>query len=255
MTRAVRAAGAEPVVTAIVRGAPTLGVESEALERFLARDGVRKVSSRDLPVASALGQDGATTVAASLTLCRAAGIGVFATGGIGGVHRGNDLDESADLVELSRSPVAVVCAGAKSILDLPRTLERLESLSVTVVGYRTDELPGFLTRSTGLPVPQRANDVRELAAIVRAARTLGLPGAVLVVNPVPAEHALEQREVDVIVEGAVGEAAVVGVSGPALTPFLLAAVQRATGGRSLAANLALLESNAALAGELAAALG
>jgi pseudouridine-5'-phosphate glycosidase len=254
MLRAVRAAGAEPVVTAVVHGVPTIGLEGPALERFLSREGVHKVSARDLPVAAALGRDGATTVAASLVLCAAAKLPVFSTGGIGGVHRGNAFDESADLIELSRAPVAVVCAGAKSILDLPATLERLETLSVTVVGYRTSDFPGFFTRSTGLPVPVRVDEVSELAAIVRASRDLGRPGAVLIVQAVPAAQALDRETLDDLVEQAVEEAAAEGVQGAALTPYLLAAVQRGTGGRSLAANLALLESNAALAGALAVAL-
>jgi pseudouridine-5'-phosphate glycosidase len=255
MTRAVRAAGAEPVTTAVVRGAPTLGLDGDALERFLAPGGVHKVSARDLPAAVAFRRDGATTVAAALALATAAGIGVFATGGIGGVHRGDGHDESADLIELSRSPIAVVCAGAKSILDLPATLERLETLSVTVVGYRTDDFPGFFTRATGLAVPQRVDNLTQLVAVVRAARSLARPGAVLIVQPVPADHALDEQLVDDVVAHAIAESASAGIRGSQLTPYLLAAVQRATEGRSLAANLALLESNASLAGALAAALG
>lgn len=252
---AVRACGAVPAITAVVRGVPTIGLDDADLARFLARDGVRKVSARDLPVAMANGLDGATTVAASLALCTAAGLPVFATGGIGGVHREPAFDESADLVELARSPVVVVCAGAKSILDLPATLERLDTLGVTVIGYGTDEFPGFFTRTTGLPVPTRADSPADVAAIALASRTLGRRSAILVTLPPPAAFALDVREVDEAVQGALAAARVAGVRGAAVTPFLLAAVQEATAGRSLLANLALLEANAALAAEIAVAIG
>jgi pseudouridine-5'-phosphate glycosidase len=179
---------------------------------------------------------------------------VFATGGIGGVHRGTPFDESGDLAELARTPMVVVCAGAKSILDLRATLERLETLGVTVVGYRTDELPGFFTRTTGLPLPARAESATEIAAIAVEARSLGRQQAILVVQPPPADVALDAPTVDDAVARALSEAAAGGVTGPGLTPFLLAAVERATGGRSLAANLGLLEQNALLAGEIAASL-
>jgi len=252
---AVRARGAVPAITAVVGGVPTIGLDDADLQRFLAREGVRKVSARDLPIAMTLRQDGATTVAASLALCTAAGLPVFATGGIGGVHREPAFDESADLIELSRSPVVVVCAGAKSILDLPATLERLDTLGVTVIGFGTDEFPGFFTRTTGLPVPARADSPAEVAAIARASRALGRRSAILVTLPPPAAFALDPREVDAAVEGALADARGAGVRGAAVTPFLLAAVQRATEGRSLLANLALLEANAALAAEIAVALG
>ena len=254
MRAAVAARGAVPAVTAVVRGVPTLGLEGEALERFLARDGVAKVSARDLPVAMAQGRDGATTVAAALVLAARGGLDVFATGGIGGVHREAPFDESADLAELARTSVVTVCAGAKSILDLPATLERLETLGVTVVGYGTDEFPGFFTARTGLPVPARVDTPAAVARILRAARALGRPGGVLVVQPPPASAALDPTLVASAVTEALATAATAGVRGPAVTPHLLAAVERATGGRSLAANLALLEANAALAAEIAVAL-
>jgi pseudouridine-5'-phosphate glycosidase len=254
MTRAVERAGAVAAITAVVAGVCTLGVSDDELERLLARDGVRKVSARDLPVAAAQGADGATTVAGSLAIAGAAGATVFATGGIGGVHRAAPFDESGDLAELARTPMVVVCAGAKSILDLRATLERLETLGVTVVGYRTDELPGFFTRTTGLPLPARAESAREIAAIAVEARTLGRQQAILVVQPPPADVALDAAIVDDAVDRALSEAAAGRVTGAGLTPFLLAAVERATGGRSLAANLGLLEHNALLAGEIAAAL-
>lgn len=251
---AIRSRGAIPATTAIVRGVPVLGLEGDDLRRFLDRDGVRKVSARDLAAAIVSGADGATTVAATLQLARIGGVSVFATGGIGGVHRDPAFDESADLVELARSPIVVVCAGAKSILDLPATLERLESLGVAVVGYRTDELPGFFTASTGLPVPARADDAAGIAALFAAERALGRPGALLVVQAPPERTSLSREVVDGAVARAIDAARQAGVRGAGVTPFLLAAVERETGGRSLVANLALLEANAALAAEIAVAL-
>ena len=254
MTSAAARAGALAAVTAVVQGVCTLGLDQEELERFLRRDGIRKVSARDLPVAVAQQADGATTVAASLSIANAAGADVFATGGIGGIHRDSPFDESADLDELARTPIVVVCAGAKSILDLAATLERLETLGVTVIGYGTDEMPGFFTRTTGLPLPARADSAREIADIHRAARTLGRSQATLVVQPPPADVALDRETVDRAVAGALAEARARGVRGAAVTPFLLAAVERATEGRSLAANLGLLEENAFLAGAIATEL-
>lgn len=253
MSYAVERTGAVPALTAVAAGRATLGLTSEELQRFLARDGVRKVSARDLAACMVQGADGATTVAASLTLAHAAGIEVFSTGGIGGVHRGAPFDESADLHALAHTPVIVVCAGAKSILDLPATLERLETLGVPVVGYRTNELPGFFTVGTGLRVPQRADSAEEIARIARAHWALGERSAVLVVQPPPAHAALEQHTVDEAVAGAVRDADAAGISGAALTPFLLGAVLAATAGASLPANLALLEANAELAAHIAVA--
>jgi pseudouridine-5'-phosphate glycosidase len=248
---ALRASTAVPAITAVIAGVPTLGVMPDELDRLLERDGVRKVAARDLPVCIAQGADGATTVSAALALARAAGVKVFATGGIGGVHRGAPYDESADLRELSRTPMLVVCAGAKSILDLPGTLERLESYGVTVIGFRTSELPGFFTASTGLALPSRAESEREIADAYRAACALQLPGATLVVQPPPASHALDPEVMDRAVNAALDRAALEGVTGAGVTPFLLGEVERHTDGRSLGANLALLEENAALAGRLA----
>ncbi len=255
MRAAIVSRGAVPAITAVVRGVPTIGLAGDDLERFLARDGVTKVASRDLAPAMVQGRDGATTVAASLTLAAAAGLEVFATGGIGGVHREPAYDESADLLELATTPVITVCAGAKSILDLPGTLERLDTHGVTVVGYRTDEFPGFFTAHTALRVPQRIDAPAEIAAIFRASRALGRRSAILVVQPPPADTALDAEVVERAVAQGLVEARAVGVRGAAVTPFLLAAVERATGGHSRAANLALLEANAALAAEIAVALG
>ena len=185
MRAAIAARGAAPVITAMVRGTLTLGLEGDDLARFLRREGIAKVSARDLPVAAAQGRDGATTVAGTLAACVVGGLDVFATGGIGGVHREPAFDESADLDELGRTSAVVVCAGAKSILDLPATLERLESRGITLVGYRTEEFPGFFTASTGLPLPASVDSAAEVAALLRSARALRRPGAVLVVQPPP----------------------------------------------------------------------
>lgn len=254
MMRAVVAAGATPAVTAIVRGEPWFGLEADALERFLARDGVRKVSARDLGIAMADGADGATTVAATLALCTVGGIEVFATGGIGGVHRDAPFDESADLVELARTPVIVTCAGAKSILDLPATLERLETLGVPVVGYGTDELPGFFSVTTGLRLTARLDSPQAIARAWQAHRSLGRTSAMLVVQPPPAEHAVPVDLVESATKAALEAARAAGIRGAAVTPFLLADIQQRTAGRSVHANLALLENNARLAGLIAAAL-
>jgi pseudouridine-5'-phosphate glycosidase len=254
MTRAVQTRGATPAITAIVGGIPTLGLTHDELERFLAREGVRKVSARDLGAAVAQGADGATTVAATLALASLGGVRVFATGGIGGVHREPMFDESADLPELARTSMIVVCAGAKSILDLPATMERLETLGVPVVGYRTFEMPGFFTAETGLRLSVRADSAEEIARMFVAHRALGRRSALLVMQPLPAELALPRDRIEHAVATAVTEAVSQGVRGAAMTPALLAAVERETKGRSLVTNLELLERNAALAAEIAVAL-
>jgi pseudouridine-5'-phosphate glycosidase len=254
MTEGVERSGAVPAISAVVRGVPTFGLHADEMTRFLAREGVRKLSARDLAIAMVSGEDGATTVAATIALAALAGIQVFATGGIGGVHRDPAFDESADLVELARSPVVVVCSGAKSILDLPATLERLETLGVPVVGYRTSRMPGFFTTDAGLSLTARADSAAELAEMFRAHRSLKRSTALLVVQPPPADAALPTELVDDAVSRAVERARAAGVRGAASTPFLLGEVERETAGRSLGVNLALLESNAVLAGEIAVAL-
>lgn len=261
MVRAVLERGAVAGVTAVVRGVPVLGLESADLERFLARDKVIKVSSRDIGFACARQLDGATTVAASLTIAGMAGVRVFATGGIGGVHRASSSgtrraphDESADLVELARRRMIVVCAGAKSILDLPATWERLETLGVPVIGFMTDELPGFFTAETGVRLSQRSETAAEIAEIAMAHWGAGNHQSVLVVQSPPAGLALRRPMVDRAVDDALAAADKAGVSGGAVTPFLLEAVSRLTEGRSLEVNLALLEQNAALAAEIAVAM-
>jgi pseudouridine-5'-phosphate glycosidase len=251
MAAAVRARGADPAFVGVLGGNPVVGVDEEGLNR-LAGSGV-KLSTRDLPLAAARGEDGGTTVAATLFLAHRAGLEVAATGGIGGVHAGSARDESADLIELSRTPVTLVCSGAKAILDLPATLERLETLGVTVVGYGTDELPAFWSVESGLPLTRKVENPTEAAAVAREARALGLPGAVLVCVPPPPGEALSMGESDHAVAHALEEAGTLGIAGAALTPFLLARVAEITDGRSLRANRVLLENNAAVAAEIAVA--
>lgn len=263
MLRAVESCGATPAIAAITRGQPILGLEGPDLERFLRRDGVHKISSRDIGAAMSRRLDGATTVAATLSLARLAGVEVFATGGIGGVHRRTRRelerspqlrDESADLHELARSRVIVVCSGAKSILDLPATWERLETLGIPVLGYRTDELPGFFTAETGISLPVSCDTATEMVDIARHHWSAGNGQSVLVVQPPPSECAMAGTELADVIDRALQEAERKGVEGPATTPFLLAAVSRLTRGQSLDVNLALLERNASLAGEIACAL-
>jgi len=251
MVSAVERSGAIAGITAVARGVPTIGLEPDELDRFLRRDGVRKVSARDLSTAVASGADGATTVAASLALASAVGIQVFATGGIGGVHRDAPYDESADLAELARTAMVVVCAGAKSILDLEATWERLETFGVTVIGYRTSELPGFFTAETGIRLDTRVEEVADIAAIWRAQKVLGRRESVVVVQAPPVEHRLSRQTVEAAVKQAQAEALRNAVRGAAVTPFLLSEVTRLTSGGSLAANVALLRENAALAGAVA----
>lgn len=254
MLAAISKHGATAAITAVAEGNPTLGLSQQELERFLSRDGIKKVSTRDLGITIARGLNGATTVAASLAIVARSDVAVFATGGIGGVHRGAPYDESADLIELSRTPRIVVCAGAKSILDLRATVERLETLSVPVVGFRTDEFPAFYSARSGLPVSVTATSVKEIVSIERAHRSLGRREAILVVQPPPAEAALGSDEVEAALKKALVAAEAEGIAGPATTPFLLAALERETGGRTLRANLALLEANAELAAEIASAI-
>ncbi|HUR91249.1 MAG TPA: pseudouridine-5'-phosphate glycosidase [Gemmatimonadaceae bacterium] len=254
MLGAVERNGAVPAITAVVRGTPTVGLSGDDLERFLRREGVIKVAARDMAGAATQGLDGATTVSASLVLAAAAGVRVFATGGIGGVHRDAPYDESADLLELSRVSVICVCAGAKAILDLRATAERLETLSVPVVGFGTDWLPEFYCEGASIPVSVRVDSADQVARLYDRHKALGMRGAVLVANPPPEDTRLDRASVERAVSAAIAELKASGVEGKEVTPALLASVERATGGRSLAANLALLESNAALAARIAMAL-
>lgn len=250
----VRAGGAVPATIGVVAGEPVVGLDAAQVERMAMADGVLKLSTRDLAVPVARGRDGATTVAATMWMAHRAGIEVFATGGIGGVHRGEDRDVSADLTELGRTPTVVVCAGAKSVLDLAATREALETAGVLVAGWGTDELPAFYSPRSGIPVDVRVESAEEAAALWRAHRGLGLPGALLVCVPPPAAHALPGDEVERAIAAAVEDAERQGVRGKEVTPFLLRAVAEATGGRSLEANVALLRNNARVAASIAAAL-
>lgn len=255
MEQAVRDAGAVPATIAILAGTVTVGLSPSQLEYLaLARD-VRKCSRRDFPIVMAARQDGATTVAGTMIVAHAAGIRIFATGGIGGVHRGHPFDVSADLMELARTPVTVICAGAKAILDLPLTLEVLETHGVPVLGYRTSEFPAFYSRSSGLPVDRRCESAAEVAAIVRARDACGLPGGVLVGVPVPESDELPADLVEPAIAQALREADAQGVRGKETTPFLLARVSQLTEERSRSANVALLLNNARVAAGIAAALG
>ncbi|CAN5594603.1 pseudouridine-5'-phosphate glycosidase [soil metagenome] len=250
----VRAGGAVPATLAVIGGVPTAGLSPQEMERIAQGEGVLKLSTRDLPVATARERDGATTVAATMWLARQAGIRVFATGGIGGVHRGPLPDISADVTELGRTPLLVVCAGAKAILDLPATREALETAGVLVVGWQTEEMPAFYSRGSGLPVDVRAGSAEDVAALWRAARELALPGALLLCVPPPERFALGTAEVEEAISRALARAQAEGVHGKEITPFLLRAVGDATGGRSLEANVALLRNNARVAAAVAAAL-
>lgn len=251
----VRSQGAVPATLAVLEGQPTIGLNAEQLQKLA--DGsvaVEKLSRRDFGYAIANRLYGATTVAATMILAHKAGIEVFATGGIGGVHRGDADDISADLPELAQTPVVVVCAGAKSILDLPRTLEWLETYGVPVIGYGTSEFPAFYTPTSGLQTPHRADDVPQAAAIIRHQWDFGLISGVLVANPVPSDAALPQTEVDGYIQQALDEASAQGIVGKDTTPFLLARLAEISGGRTVATNLALLKNNAAVAAQIAVAL-
>ncbi len=251
---AVREAGAVPATIAILHGRITVGLDDAQLEYLATAKGVRKCSRRDLGTVVAQGLDGATTVAGTMIVAALAEIKVFATGGIGGVHRGHPFDISADLAELERTSVTVVCAGAKSLLDLPLTLEQLETRGVPVIGYGTDELPAFYSRSSGLPVDSRADTPAQVAAIVRARRELNLSGGELVTVPVPAGDELPRADAEAAVIKATRLADEQGISGAAVTPFILARVAELTQGRSKKANIALLLNNGRVAAQIARAL-
>ena len=249
--------GVEPATVAIIHGKLCAGLTDEELE-YLAKAGpkVAKASRRDLPILAACGADGATTVAATMIVAAMAGIRVFATGGIGGVHRGAEvtMDISADLEELARTPVAVVCAGAKSILDLGLTLEYLETKGVPVLGYRTETLPAFYTDESDFKVDYRMDSPEEIAAAVTAQRDMGYPGGMLITNPIPHQYAMPKDVIDAAINQALAEAKEQGVKGKATTPFLLARVCELTGGESLKSNIKLVLNNVALGAQIAAAM-
>ena len=254
--RVCREAGAVPATIAVLDGRPCVGLTREQIEHLATAKGVAKVSRRDLGVVVAQRADGATTVAGTMVLAAMAGIRVFATGGIGGVHRGaqRSFDVSADLLELARTPVAVVCAGAKSVLDLALTLEVLETHGVPVIGYRTDEFPAFYSRTSGLGVDVRCETPGEIAGILRARESLGLGGGAVIANPIPVEHEIDRATLDGWTDCALREADEAGVRGKNVTPFLLARLHALSGGATEEANKQLVWSNAALAARIAAAL-
>lgn len=249
----VRQHGAVPATMAIIGGRLKAGLTAGELEHLGRASGIIKTSRRDLPFVVAGGKDGGTTVAATMILASLAGIKVFATGGVGGVHRGatTSMDISADLDELAMTDVAVVCAGAKSILDIGLTLEYLETKGVPVIGYGVSEFPAFYTRESGFTVDYRLDSPEEIAAVLKAKWDLGLKGGVLIANPIPAEFAMDKAVIDAAIGKAVGEAAELGIKGKEVSPFLLGRVKDLTGGDSLESNIQLVLNNAALAARIA----
>lgn len=256
MEAAVREGGATPATIAVLGGRLTVGLPAEQTEYLASRPAgsVRKCSRRDLALAMARGEDGATTVAGTMIVAHRAGIELFATGGIGGVHRGHPFDVSADLSELGRTPVTVVCSGAKSILDLPLTLELLETNGVPVIGYGTDELPAFFSHTSGQVLDMRLDSPEEVAAMIGARRSLDLGSGLLITVPVPAADAFDSQEAEEAIVQATREADQAGISGPAATPWLLRRINELTAGRSMKANISLLKNNGRVAGNIAAAL-
>ena len=253
----VRRSGAIPATIAIIEGVPTVGCSKEEIER-LGKAGLTatKVSRRDIPVVVANKLNGATTVAGTMILANMAGIKVFATGGIGGVHRGAEktMDISADLDEMAKTEVCVVCAGAKSILDLNLTMEYLETKGVAVIGYGTDELPAFFTRKSGIKVGYRMDTPAEIAKVLYAKSDMGLGGGTLVTNPIPEEHSMDATVINAAIDAAIAEAEEKGIKGKDITPFLLDKIQKITGGTSLASNIELVLNNAHLASRIAVEL-
>lgn len=250
----VRESGAVPATIAIIDGELSVGLNEQTL-RFLAEDNdIKKVSARDIPIAVARGWSGATTVAATSWIAHRAGIKVFATGGIGGVHRGSLPDISADLPELARTPIVVVCSGAKIVLDLPATREWLETHAVTIVGYECDELPAFYSRSSGLPVDARADSPREVAEIFHAQQALKIASALIVSVPVPKVFEMPREDLQTVLYEALAAAERNGIAGRELTPFLLSEMAQRSDGATLRANIALLENNARVAAEISHAI-
>lgn len=252
----VRDNGAVPATIAIMGGQIHVGLEDTTLEALAQEQNVMKLSRADLAVAVANGRTGATTVAATMICAQLAGISVFATGGIGGVHKGAEatFDISADLRELSETAVTVICAGAKAILDLPKTLEVLETLGVPVIGYQTDDFPAFWSRVSGLAAPLRMDNAAEIAAAQKMRAVLGVKGGQLVANPIPLEAEIDASYLNPIIAQAVGEAEAQGIGAKEVTPFLLGRIVELTDGQSLKSNIALVKNNARLGAEIAAAL-
>jgi pseudouridine-5'-phosphate glycosidase len=254
LEQVIRDAGAKPATIAVLNGEIKVGLSDEDIEAFAKSTGARKCSLRDLGIAVGMKENGSTTVAATMFIAAQHGIKVFATGGIGGVHRGHPFDVSADLTELARTPVTVVCAGAKALLDLPLTFEHLETLGVPVIGYGTDEIPAFYSRSSGLKADVCAKSAEDVARIVQARRKLGLPGGELVCVPVPAEDELPREVAEAAIEKAQAMADAQGIHGAASTPFLLDQIAKLTNGASVKANMSLLRNNAKAGAEIANAL-
>jgi len=247
----VREAGAVPATIAIINGKLTVGLSDDQIKSLADDGGIRKISTRDISLAVAQGWNGATTVASTIWIAHRAGIKVFATGGIGGVHRGALPDVSADLPELARTPIVVVCSGAKIVLDLPATREWLETHAVTVVGYQCDELPAFYSRHSGLPIDARVETPADVLNVFHAQQALGLESALLVVVPVPAKFEVPAEELQLVLNTALEDAEWKEIAGPALTPFLLSQMAERSGGATLRANIALLENNARVAAGIA----
>ena len=253
----IRKEGAIPATIAVLEGRIKIGLSNLELEQFAQGTKTVKVSSRDLPLALSQKQDGGTTVAATMICARMAGISVFVTGGIGGVHRGSEktMDISGDLMELARTNVAVVCAGIKSILDIPRTLEYLETQGVPVIGYRTDEFPAFYTTTSGYSVQSRINTAEEIARCMKVKWELGLEGGMVIANPVLREDAMDEEVIEEAITKSLKEASEKGIDGKAVTPFLLERISQLTDGESLKTNIALVCNNALLGARIASAYG
>ena len=254
LQQVVREHGAVPATIAIVDGRLNVGLTEDQLKALAQDDHIKKISTRDIPLAVAQGWNGATTVASTVWIAHRAGIKVFATGGIGGVHRGSLPDVSADLPELARTPIVVVCSGAKIVLDLPATREWLETHAVTVVGFQCDELPAFYSRGSDLRVDARADTASDVARIFRAQRALGMESALLVAVPVPEKFEVSGAQLQRVLDSALREAERNGIAGPDLTPFLLSQMAERSGGATLRANIALLENNARVAAAIASEL-
>lgn len=254
LEQTIRNSGASPATIAVLNGEFRVGLTDDEIIFLAESKNIRKISRRDLPVASAMKLDCATTVATTSYLAHRAGIKVFATGGIGGVHRGYSADVSADLPELAQTPITVVCAGAKMILDLPATREWLETNGVTVLGWKCNEMPAFYSRESGLDVDQRVDSAEDVARIVHARDELGLRNAILVTAPIPEEFEIDRETMERAIDHALKKAFSSGISGKASTPFLLSEVSKITEGRSIKANIALLENNARIGAEIATAL-
>ena len=253
----IRKEGAIPATIAVLEGRIKIGLSNLELEQFAQKTKTVKVSSRDLPLAISQKQDGGTTVAATMICARMAGISIFVTGGIGGVHRGSEktMDISGDLMELARTNVAVVCAGIKSILDIPRTLEYLETQGVPVIGYRTDEFPAFYTTTSGYSVQSRINTAEEIARCMKVKWELGLEGGMVIANPVLREDAMDEEVIEEAITKSLKEASEKGIDGKAVTPFLLERISQLTDGESLKTNIALVCNNALVGAKIASAYG